>query len=221
MYFISLFSCEELLFFAVSFLFALASPFMTKIRPSRSIKKWRFFAAIGLFLLGFHFFMVLIYVYKDQGVTNNFLYYNQKYMVPAFHQKWPLFAPDPANYDCQLKGRYWANNQWSKWLTTDKVRSEHYKIKHLEATLTSDFTKVIYSKKGMYQVDGKMRFDRLEKNFFYLETYYYMNQYFRKYYAVEPDSIQVRLDYTFPPDFFTGEIQDSIQLELNAIPTHE
>ena len=194
---------------------------MTKIRTPKSIKKWRLFTAIGLLFLVFHFIMVLVYVHNKRGVTNSFFYYNQAYMVPVFHQKWPLFAPDPANYDCQLKGRYFSNNEWSDWLTTDKIRQEHYKIKHLEATLTADFTKVIYSNRGLYKVDGNQQFDRLEKSFFYLETYYYMNQYFRKYYGVNPDSIQVRLDYAFPADFFTGEIQDSIRLELNAISTHE
>jgi len=192
----------------------------TEMKISNKSKKWRYLAVVGLLFLFFHFTMVLVYVYNASGGGSTFLYYNQKYMVPVFHQKWPLFAPDPVNYDCQMWGRYYANDRWSEWLTTDRVRAEHYKIKHLEATLSTDFTKVIYSNEGIYQVDGNPQFDRLERNFFYLETYFYFNQYFKKYYQVAPDSIQVRMDYTFPADFFTGEIQDPIQLELNSISTH-
>lgn len=187
---------------------------------SKNNKKWRYLVIAGILFLIFHFSMILVYVYNDSGGTNDFLYNNQKYIVPAFHQKWPLFAPDPANYDCQLRGRYYTSNEWSDWLFTERVRNKHYKIKHLEATLTADFTKVIYSNSGIYYVNAEPQFDRLERNFFYLETYYYMNQYFKKYYHVQPDSIQVRLDYAFPADFFTGEIQDSIQLVLNPIATY-
>lgn len=137
-----------------------------------------------------------------------------------FHQKWPLFAPDPAGYDCTLLGRYYTNNQWSHWKTTDLMTQEHFKLQHLEATLTADLTGLVYSNQGVYYVDSIPQFDRLERGFFYVQSYYYMNQYFKQYHGVVSDSIQLRLDYAFPPDFYSGQIQDSIQFTLNAVPTY-
>ena len=183
---------------------------------SKKKQKWRLPAALGLLFLVFHFVMVLVYVHHE-APSNTFLHLNEQYIVPAFHQKWPLFAPDPADYDCHLQGRYYANGKWGSWENTNAIREKHFKIKHLEATLTTDFTKAVYSNSGLYYVDDEPQFDRLEKNFFFHEVYYYMYQYFKQFKGVEPDSIQVRLDYSFPEDFHTGKTPEPIRLELSKI----
>lgn len=182
------------------------------------------FSLIGIGVLFFHFIMVIIYVYNDSGPSSRFLHYNQKYVVPAFHQKWPLFAPNPANYNCILNGRYYENGQWSDWIYTDSLREKHYKIKHLESTLASDLTNTINSSSGIFYIiiDEKPipQFDKLEKTYPYNEVYFYLQRYFSQYHSNKIDSIQVRLNYTFAPDFYTKEIQEPIALELNAKSTH-
>ncbi len=185
------------------------------------MKKWRYFTLFGLGYLVFHFIMVLVYVYNEDGGANTFLYFNQKYMVPVFHQKWALFAPDPLAYDCELTGRYFSGGVWSDWHNTEKLREKHFKIPQMEATLTAELTGTNTSPRGVYYVDGKPEFDRIEKTFAYQQIYFYMYRFFQDQMQVTPDSIQIKLNYTYPPNFYTGEVKAAESFEFNAISTHE
>lgn len=166
--------------------------------------------------------MILIYVHNNQGASTKLLHVNQQYIIPVFHQKWPLFAPDVPNYNSVLRGRYFSNGSWSDWVRTQGLGNGHYKISHLEATLARDLSDAINSKSsGVYYVDQKPQFDILKKGFPYVETYFYFNQYFHQYLGVKPDSVQICLDFSFTPNINSGMKDDPIRFKLNALSTHE
>ena len=173
--------------------------------------------------MGFHFLMTLAYTVPGIPVPGFIISLSVDYCAPMFHQGWSLFAPNVQDYQCELYYRYPDEGKWSDWQGHDAIDeiSDHrrvgYIVNKLSLKLQNAMTNDTY---GLYYVDEEAQYDRVVESIDYSRAIYYAAKHHEYISSEKIDSVQIRLNYSFTPDMYTGEQKDSLNFIFPVYHIH-
>jgi hypothetical protein len=131
------------------------------------------------------------------------------YMEPMFHQGWMLFAPDVKNYNAQISYRIPEAGGWSDWKTTDSLEpvADHSRVKYVGRKVALKLVNTMNSDQmGVYYVDDVPQYDKVVTTGDYQRALYLVYKQNEIITGQLVDSIQLKLDVWFVPDFKTGKV---------------
>lgn len=126
------------------------------------------------------------------------------YMEPMFHQGWMLFAPDVKNYNACISFRTPSDGNWSEWKNTDSMKpvSEHNRVKYVGRKVALKLVNTMNSKNlGIYYLADKPQYDKIITSGDYQRALYMVYKQHELMTGERVDSIQLKLDVWFIPDF--------------------
>ena len=166
-----------------------------------TFKHRRLISIAGLVLISIHFLMLLFYTLPEGFVPTSLKAHSSKYVTPAFHQQWNLFAPDVEPYDFKIYTRYF-DDQWSDWeypVEIDGVEN-HRLIPKITRAITHELNSAVHSKDvGIYYVDSVPYFDKVEQSYYYYQAMRYAHRYYAWNGVEDMDSVQIKLKYWISP----------------------
>lgn len=176
----------------------------------------------GTFLLLLHFAFTVVYTVPGVPVPAVVHKASYRYMVPAFHQGWQLFAPDVPGYQVEFRVRHRPlQGSWGKWSGIRELQPDarmHYALAKMAGPLT---TALNDDKMGMYYVDSIPQYDRVENSGAYKAVVYYFMKEHLKRKGAFPDSLQLEISYLFTPALKGDSIPENLTLTFPPIDIPE
>lgn len=162
---------------------------------------------VGLAVLFVHFGFTVLHTMPGFPAPAWLKVQARHYMEPMFHQGWMLFAPDVKNYNACISYRTPNNKSWSEWKTTDSMSpvSDHNRIKYVGRKVALKLVNTMNNKSmGVYYVSDEPQYDKVVTSGDYQRALYMVYKQHELMTDERVDSIQLKLDVWFTPDFESG-----------------